>query len=79
MNKKQNHGFIAPEIVESDFWLGSGKLGSIVLNEKGNWVSFLPIMEQQRIDFETNSCVSFAITSALEMLIKLKYNKDKNA
>ena len=76
MNKKQNHGFIAPIVVPEDYFFGSKKLGSQVINLSGNWVRFLPIMEQQRINIEVNACVSFAILSALEMLHKLQYGKE---
>ena len=74
-NKIRNYGFIPPIITPTDFWLGSKKLGSQVINEKGDWREFLPVMELQDRGFETNSCVSHSIASALEILIKFKYNK----
>jgi len=73
----KNYGFIPPEIDERDFWLGSKKLGSKVINEKGDWRPYLPVFEHQRKNFESNSCVSYGTTSALEILIKFQYNKDK--
>lgn len=75
---KKNYGFIAPEIVPEDFWLGSGKLGSVVLNEKGDWRPYLPIFEHQRKTIETNSCVSFGTLSALEMLHNLLWQVEPN-
>ena len=73
-----NYGFIPPRIEDSDFWLGSKKLGSVVLNEKGDWWDFLPEFELQRKDIETNACVSFATLSALEMLYRFHYVDDPN-
>ena len=31
--KQLGHGFVPPVIEKTDFWLGSGKLGSVVINE----------------------------------------------
>lgn len=78
LSKEINHGFIEPEIVESDFWLGSGKLGSIVLNEKGDWRPYLPVMEKQNMGFEPSACVSFGTLSALEMIHKLLWAVEPN-
>lgn len=77
-NKIKQYGFIAPIVVPEDFWLGSKKLGSVVLNEKGDWRPFLPLMEQQKIGIEVNACVSFATLSNLEMLHKLQYGEEPN-
>jgi len=79
MNKQiKNFGFIEPEIVPEDFWLGSGKLGSIVLNEKGDWREWLPIMEKQNQGNETSCCVSFGTLSALEILHKFHFETEPN-
>lgn len=75
---KKNYGFIPPEIVPEDFWLGSGKLGSVVLNEKGDWRPYLPAMEKQNMGFEPNACVSFGTLSALEILNKFQYKIEPN-
>ena len=74
----KNYGFIEPIIVPEDYFLGSGKLGSQIINPSGNWLKYLPKMEKQRITFETNACVSFTTTSALEMIHKLLYKVEPN-
>ena len=78
INKQINHGFIPPIITPTDFWLGSKKLGSVILNEKGDWRDYLPTFEPQRKTIEVNACVSFAILSNLEMLQKLQYGNEPN-
>ena len=75
---QQQYWFIAPEIVPEDFWLGSGKLGSVIINEKGNWIPYLPMLEHQRKLIETNSCVSFGTLSALEILYKFFWETEPN-
>lgn len=77
-NKPKQYGFIEPVIVPEDYFFGSKKLGSVVLNEKGDWRDYLPIFEHQRKSIESNSCVSFGIASALEMLHKLHYKTEPN-
>lgn len=72
------YGFKAPVIVPEDFWLGSGKLGSVDLNPTGDWRAYLPIFEHQRKAIETQACVSFGTLSALEMLHKLQYGSEPN-
>ncbi|NQS88354.1 hypothetical protein HQ584_00980 [Patescibacteria group bacterium] len=75
-NKK--YGFIPPEIVSEDFWFGSKKLGSKIINPSGDWQRYLPVMEQQNILFEPSACVSFGITSALEMIHNLLWQVEPN-
>jgi len=75
---KLQYGFIPPAIVPEDYFLGSGKLGSVVLNESGDWRPYLPVYEAQNRGFETNCCVSFGALSALEMLHKLQYGIEPN-
>jgi len=76
--KQNNYGFIAPVIEESDYWFGSKKLGSKVLNEKGDWRPYLPVFEHQQKRIETNACVSFGILSALEMIHNLLWQVEPN-
>lgn len=78
MNEQKSFGFIPPKIEDSDFWLGSGKLGSVVLNEKGDWRPYLPQFEHQRKQIETQACVSFGTLSALEMIHKLLWAVEPN-
>ena len=73
-----NYGFKEPTITSSDFWLGSGKIGTTEINPSGDWRPFLPELEIQRINFETQACVSFGTLSALEMIHKLLYKAEPN-
>jgi len=73
---KLQYGFIPPAIVPEDYFLGSGKLGSVVLNESGDWRPYLPVYEAQNRGFETNACVSHGVCNSLEILLKFQYNKD---
>ena len=75
---KKNFGFIPPVVTETDFWLGSKKLGSEVINPSGDWRGFLPILEHQNKGFETSACISFGTLSALEMIHKLLYSLEPN-
>ena len=77
MNNK-NYGFKPPVMVPEDFWLGSGKLGSVDLNPQGDWRPYLPQLEHQRKKIETQACVSFGTLSALEMIHKLLYFVEPN-
>ena len=77
-SKKGKFGFIKPEIVPEDFWLGSGLLGSQEINPIGNWIPCLPEFELQNRGNETNCCVSFGTLSALEMLYKFQYKDEPN-
>src|SRR3990167_5223015 len=75
---KRNFGFQPPVKSETDFFLGSGKLGSVVINPSGDWRGYLPILEHQNKGFETSACVSFGTLSALEMINKLLYAFEPN-
>lgn len=72
------YGFIPPQIVSEDYWLGSGKLGTQVINLTGDWTEFLPKFELQNQGNETNACVSFGTLSALEILHKFHFKKEIN-
>lgn len=74
----KNYGFLPPIISPTDYFLGSKKLGSVVLNEKGDWRPYLPVFEHQRKTIETNACVSFGTLSALEMIHNLLWNIEPN-
>ena len=75
----KNFGFIPPIISPTDYFFGSGKLGSVDLNPLGDWRSVLPIPELQRKgNVETQGCVSFATLNCLEMLHKFSYKEEPN-
>src|SRR3990167_8149127 len=72
------YGFIAPTIESTDYFFGSKKLGSVEINPKGDWREFLPAPELQKREFDAFACVSFSITSCLEILEKFLYKKENN-
>jgi len=74
----KNYGFIEPKIKETDYFFGSKKLGSKIINPSGNWLKYLPVFEHQRKKIETNACVSFGTLSALEMIHQLLWKVEPN-
>ena len=75
-----NYGFQPSKIEQGDYVLGSAaQLKGEVLQSTGQWDEHLPTVEyQSREGFETYACVSFAITSAVETLIRRKFLENKN-
>jgi len=78
IKKLKQYGFIPPVVVPEDYWFGSKKLGSQIINPSGNWLKYLPVFEHQRRNFESNACVSFGILSSLEILHNLLWEVDPN-
>ncbi len=76
--RSTNYGFQPPVRKDTDFFLGSKKLGSVEINSFGDWRLYLPLYESQSKNIETQSCVSFGTLSALEMICKLQYNFEPN-
>ena len=76
--KTSKYGFIPPIIEASDYWLGSGKLGTQEINPKAEWLGHLPAFELQNRGKETNCCVSFGTLSALEILHRFQYDSEPN-
>ncbi|KKR46077.1 MAG: hypothetical protein UT82_C0018G0012 [Parcubacteria group bacterium GW2011_GWB1_40_14] len=72
------YGFLPPKIEDSDFWLGSKKLGSQEINPSGDWKLSLPRFEPQRKREETSACVTFTILSDIETLEKFQYGTEPN-
>jgi len=72
------YGFLPPEIDSRDYKFGSKKLGSVIINESGDWRPYLPVFEHQRKSIETNACVSFGTLSALEMIHQLLWQVEPN-
>src|SRR3990167_6609346 len=69
--KQETHGFISEPIIEGeDYVFGSAytKLTGEIINPSGNWEQYLPAEELQAPGYETNSCVSFGTSSAIETL-----------
>ena len=77
-SKKGKFGFIPPIIEPSDYWLGSGLLGTQEINPSGDWLAYLPEFELQNRGRETSCCISFGTLSALEILHRFQYNSEPN-
>jgi len=72
-------GFIPDIEKEEDYIFGAKtKLSGEVLLDSGDWRPYVPIMEQQRKNFDTYSCVSFANNNACEIIHKFKYGEEVN-
>lgn len=69
-------GFIPDVEEETDLILGA--IGGDFLQDNADWRGFLPVFERQRKRVETQSCVTFATTSIMEMLYKRKYGVEPN-
>jgi len=78
-------GFIEHEVMADEWALGgvdvlgrAVELGAVV-NESGNWLSWLPVMEEQnRWGFETMSCATFGTLNAYEILLRYKGYEEVN-
>ena len=78
MEEIKRYGFLPPKIEDSDFWLGSKKLGSKEINPTADWQVYLPRFEPQSKRTETSACVTFTILSAIETLEKFQYGIEPN-
>ena len=77
------YGYIPDEVKLDEYILGSvdktKTLKGTPLVPDGQWDAWLPIKELQRINWiETSNCTAFGTLNALEILHKMKYNKEKN-
>lgn len=81
MKKFKNHGYIEEERNRpQDHELGGiASLDYPDIQPDGQWPDFLPSGEQQKINgVETNSCMSFATLSGLEILFKKLFDMGVN-
>lgn len=79
INKIKNYGYKPPVIKETDYIFGGKKIPDEVLQENGNWLTFLPLFEKQQIGgVETYACTNFATSSIIETIQKRRFNEDKN-
>ena len=74
----KNFGFIPPIISPTDYFLGSGLLGSKEINPSADWKLSLPRFEFQSKGIETSACVTFTILSDIETLEKFQYGNEPN-
>ena len=81
-NTKQtlrHYGLKLDKLRNSDYIFGASPLTPEILQENGDWSSFLPYKEIQNLnEIETYACVPFTILNCLEIIIKRKYGEDKN-
>ena len=73
-------GFQPSEIKQGDYILGAAtSLKGEVLVPDGQWDAWLPAFENQSKDgFESYACVSFAVTSAVEILMRQEFGEIQN-
>ena len=76
----KNYGFKLPEIKNEDYVFGGlGSLPKIVLQQDGQWDSFLVPKENQNLfGVETYACTCYGSLSAIEILINRLYGKVEN-
>jgi len=72
------YGFLPPIISPTDYFLGSGLLGSKEINPSADWKLSLPRFEFQSKGIETSACVTFTILSDIETLEKFQYGNEPN-
>lgn len=76
-----NYGYITEHILDGRDFIFGGYSGvdNVILNPTGDWFAWLPPLEVQNDDWgDTYSCVSFAMTNAIEVILKKKYGVDIN-
>lgn len=76
-----NHGLVEEQIIsKQDYFLGSKlSLAQETVDSRGSWIKYLPKDEiQAKNGIETNSCVSFGILNAIEILMKAKFGSAMN-
>ena len=79
MKELKNYGFLGRGETPNDWVFGSDKqIGSEVLQNNGQWDSYLPQNEIQNNKVETMACVSFSALNCLEILFKRKYGYEMN-
>ena len=75
------YGLIEEKIIDPRDYSFGGVTGisDEILQEDGQWDDFLPPPELQRnYHFETMACGSFAIANAIEIILKRKFDLDKD-
>lgn len=75
----KNYGLIEPKIDENHYIEGDGRLfGVAVLKHDGDWTDYLPVKEQQDINFESYGCTCFGTTTQYEILHKFMFGIEPN-
>ena len=77
-NTTKNYGLKFDEIKPEDWKFGSN-LPVEVLQEDGDWTSFLPMKEFQNLNnVEPYACVTFTVLNCIEILIRQQYGEERN-
>jgi len=72
-------GFEPDEIKPEDYIFGGGRLPMEEIQPDGYWTNSLPVVEIQELHgVEPYGCVSFTILTSVEILIKEKYDLERN-
>lgn len=71
---------LEPIVAEKDYILGGyGSLGGIILQQDGQWITWLPKGEDQyNFNFEPLACASFGTLNAVETLLRRIYGETSN-
>lgn len=76
------HGLIIDEIIPNDHYIfgGYGSLKAKALNPSRDWQPFVPVsVEVQNLnDIEPQACSNFGTLNAVEIIIKILLNQDKD-
>lgn len=77
---KLENGFLPEKKADKrDYIFGAADCDKQILQEDGQWKSYLPVSElQSENGLETMSCVSQSLLNCVEILLKRKYAEDKN-
>jgi hypothetical protein len=79
----QNRGLLLEPIAPEDFVFGADKsletkFKGEPLQSNADWRPFLPVEEPQAPKFETQACVSFATSNALEIILRRQFDRVHN-
>lgn len=75
----KNYGFRLSDITQKDFVLGAERSAPFeVVNESGQWTSYLPEGETQVRQIETSSCTAFGTLNQIEILANQLYSENEN-
>ena len=75
----KSYGLLPDVYNPEDYKFGSGQIPMEVLQENGDWTSYLPAKEYQNLNgIEPYACVTFTILNCIEILIRKQYGVETN-
>lgn len=78
-NKPKRYGLLYDVPDPSHLVFGASGLPMDIIQSDGNWEPYLPVREAQRNNgLESYACVVFSLLNSVEILVKKKYNLDRN-